>query len=64
LPIFETACDNQGFKLAMAEFIIEVQADIHIEEQDFDKKMISTILIVLIKNDIYNNNINDLHISK
>ena len=40
LPIFETACDNQGFKLAMAEFIIEVQADIHIEEQDFDRKMI------------------------
>ncbi len=40
LPIFETACDNQGFRLAKAEFIIEVQADIHIEEQDFDRKMI------------------------
>jgi glycosyltransferase involved in cell wall biosynthesis len=38
LPIFETACDNQGFKLAKAQFIIEVQADIHIEERDFDKK--------------------------
>jgi glycosyltransferase involved in cell wall biosynthesis len=39
-PIFETACDNQGFRLAQTEYIIEIQSDIHIEEQGFDQKMI------------------------
>lgn len=40
VPIYETACDNQGFKRARTEYIIEVQADIHVEEYAFDKKMI------------------------
>ena len=42
-PIYETACDNQGFLLAKTEYIIEVQADIHIEELDFDQKMIDSM---------------------
>lgn len=39
-PLYETACDNQGFKIAKSEFIIEIQSDIHIEEKNFDRKMI------------------------
>lgn len=42
-PIFETACDNQGFRLAHTEYIIEIQSDIHIEEQSFDQKMIDAM---------------------
>ncbi len=41
LPIYETACDNQGFKLAQTEFIIEIQADIAIAEPAYDLKMIA-----------------------
>jgi glycosyltransferase involved in cell wall biosynthesis len=40
VPIYETACDNQGFKEANTEYIIEIQSDIHIEEIGFDKRMI------------------------
>jgi len=42
-PIFETACDNQGFRLANTEYIIEIQSDIYIEEKDFDNKMICAL---------------------
>jgi len=43
VPIFETACDNQGFRNSLTEFIIEIQSDIHIEESGFDKKMIAAM---------------------
>lgn len=43
IPLFETACDNQGFRLARAEYIIEIQADIQVEEQGFDAKMIGAM---------------------
>jgi glycosyltransferase involved in cell wall biosynthesis len=41
VPIYETACNNQGFKLANTEFIIEVQSDIIIKEYAYDMKMIT-----------------------
>lgn len=43
LPIYETACDNQGFRMASAEFIIEVQSDIILKEKNFDIKMIKIL---------------------
>ena len=42
-PIYETACDNQGFKYAKTEFIIELQSDILIQEKNFDIKMIKSL---------------------
>ncbi|QDC70794.1 glycosyltransferase family 2 protein [Candidatus Methylopumilus universalis] len=42
-PIFETACDNQGFKCAKTEYIIEIQSDIYINDKNFDKKMIQAM---------------------
>lgn len=39
-PIFETGCDNQGFKLAKGKYIIEIQSDIYINEHGYDKTMI------------------------
>jgi glycosyltransferase involved in cell wall biosynthesis len=39
-PIYETACDNQGFRVAKTKYIIEIQSDIHIEDFGFDQKMI------------------------
>lgn len=39
VPIYETACDNLGFYLARTEFIVEIQADIHIQESGYDQKM-------------------------
>ncbi|CAM8361238.1 glycosyltransferase [Candidatus Methylopumilus planktonicus] len=39
-PLYETACDNQGFRLAKTKYIIEIQSDIHIEDFGFDRKMI------------------------
>ena len=36
-PIFETACDNIGFKLSKGKYIIEIQADIEIQEKSFEK---------------------------
>jgi glycosyltransferase involved in cell wall biosynthesis len=43
VPIYETACDNQGFKRARTEFIIEIQADLQIREIAFDRKMIEAM---------------------
>jgi glycosyltransferase involved in cell wall biosynthesis len=43
VPIFETACDNQGFKLARTDYIIEIQSDIHIKEYGYDNKMIAAM---------------------
>lgn len=39
-PVYETACDNMGFRVCDTEYIIEIQADITIKEYGFDKKMI------------------------
>jgi glycosyltransferase involved in cell wall biosynthesis len=36
-PLFETACDNIGFKLSKGKYIIEVQADIEIQDKSFEK---------------------------
>jgi glycosyltransferase involved in cell wall biosynthesis len=36
VPVYETASDNLGFRLAETEVIIEVQADIQIRERAFD----------------------------
>ena len=36
VPIFETACDNFGFRIAQTEIVIEVQADIAIDQPKFD----------------------------
>ncbi|QWD44492.1 glycosyltransferase family 2 protein [Polynucleobacter paneuropaeus] len=43
VPVFETACDNQGFRMAKAEYIIEIQADLQVEESNFDAKMIGAM---------------------
>jgi len=40
MPIFETASDNQGFRLAETEYILELQADIIINDFGFDDRMI------------------------
>ena len=42
-PIFETACDNQGFRLAKTKYILELQADIIINDFGFDVRMISAL---------------------
>jgi glycosyltransferase involved in cell wall biosynthesis len=39
-PLYETACDNQGFRLAKTEYIMELQADIIINDFGFDKRML------------------------
>ena len=42
-PIFETACDNIGFYMADTPFVIEVQADLRVDEPGFDAKMIRVL---------------------
>jgi glycosyltransferase involved in cell wall biosynthesis len=42
-PLFETACDNIGFRAAQTEIIIEIQADIHVREPRFDALMIEAL---------------------
>jgi len=42
-PIYETACDNLGFKMARTEYILEFQSDIYINHKGFEKKMIDAI---------------------
>ena len=42
-PVFETACDNIGFRVAETEVVIEIQADIHIREPRFDALMIEAL---------------------
>jgi glycosyltransferase involved in cell wall biosynthesis len=41
--IYETACDNLGFKMARTEYILEFQSDIYINHKGFEKKMIDAI---------------------
>ena len=43
VPIFETACDNLGFFLAEGFYLLEVQSDMIINDQGFDKRMISAL---------------------
>ena len=38
-PLYETACDNQGFRAAETKYIIEIQSDIYIDDFGL-KKMI------------------------
>lgn len=38
-PIFESACDDFGIKSASGKYIIEIQADMQMQESGFDKKM-------------------------
>jgi glycosyltransferase involved in cell wall biosynthesis len=42
-PVFETACDNIGFRLAETEVIVEIQSDIQVREPGFDALMIATL---------------------
>jgi GT2 family glycosyltransferase len=42
-PIFETACDNIGFRIAETDVVIEIQADIHVREPRFDALMIEAL---------------------
>jgi glycosyltransferase involved in cell wall biosynthesis len=37
VPIYETACDNLGFYAAETELVMEIQADIEVEEPAFDR---------------------------
>ena len=43
IPIYETACDNLGFKMARTEYILEFQSDIYINHKGFEKKMIDAL---------------------
>lgn len=42
-PIFETACDNIGFKLSIGRYIIEIQADILILEDSYDQLLVRPV---------------------
>src|SRR5205085_7180730 len=42
-PMFETACDNIGFRVAETDVVIEIQADIHVREPRFDASMIEAL---------------------
>ena len=35
-PLFETSCDNLGFRLARGMFFLEIQADMEMTEQDYN----------------------------
>ena len=35
-PLFETSCDNIGFRLARGMFFLEIQADMEMTEQDYN----------------------------
>jgi glycosyltransferase involved in cell wall biosynthesis len=41
--VFETFCDVAGFNLSSGKFIIEIQADIRINEYGFDSKLINVL---------------------
>lgn len=42
--VFETRCDVAGFAESTAPFLLEVQADMTITEQGFDRKMVEALL--------------------
>jgi glycosyltransferase involved in cell wall biosynthesis len=39
-PLFETKCDNIGFKLAEGEYILEIQADMEMTEKGYNKQLV------------------------
>jgi glycosyltransferase involved in cell wall biosynthesis len=39
-PLFETAADNVGFRLARGAYLLEIQADIYITEQGYNLRML------------------------
>ncbi len=41
VPIYETACDNQGFRISKTDYVMEIQADIYINDLGFDSRMIN-----------------------
>jgi glycosyltransferase involved in cell wall biosynthesis len=43
VPIFETACDNVGFVSARSEIVIEVQSDLIVREDRFDKHLATAL---------------------
>ncbi len=43
ISIFETKCDVLGFKLAVAPYVLEVQADMRILEKKFDIKLVNVL---------------------
>lgn len=42
--LFETNCDFFGFAVCEGKFILEIQSDIKITEQSFDRKMLSALV--------------------
>jgi len=38
-PLFETKCDNIGFKLAEGDYILEIQADMEMTEKGYNKQL-------------------------
>jgi glycosyltransferase involved in cell wall biosynthesis len=45
VPVYETACDNIGFRLAETDVIVEIQSDIHVREPGFDALLIETLAL-------------------
>ena len=46
IPLFETACDNIGARLAKGKFFLEIQADIIIDEPGYNMKLLRPFTIV------------------
>jgi len=42
-PVFEAACDNIGFSVSDADFIIEIQADMQLHDPGYDGRLISAL---------------------
>ena len=38
-PLFETACDNIGFKMAQGKYLLEIQADMEMTEYDYNRHL-------------------------
>ena len=45
-PLFETKCDNIGFKLAEGDYILEIQADMEMTEKGYNKQLIKPFYIL------------------
>ena len=42
-PVFETTSDNIGFSVSQGEFIIEIQADMQLNDYGFDQRLVSAL---------------------
>ena len=42
-PVFETTSDNIGFSVSRGEFIIEIQADMQLNDLGFDQRLVSAL---------------------